>query len=587
MNRGAYLIPRLVILTLIAIAVWLGKDPLIRFAIVHHIQHLTGAKVEIGQLRSTLGSGRLFVKELKITDPRDPMTNFLQADLALLNLDFGQLSHQNLVIEDGQVNGLVFHAPRTESGSLVPSRLPIENRSDSFAPNDCEEHLQRLGQRWLEHVQPLPSTDEVLPFETLNLSNEMRQRWQQQVAVYSERIKSLQPQLDQLRKSLESEYQNPLRDLVRYEQAATDLQQLEQQAIELRSELNKELLQLTQEKQQLHAAKSRDDSLLQHQSRTNDFDSNLISELLLYRAQSKLVGEVVDLISWFRNTLPDPRELANYQQQLHGSRGGVDVEFPGVVLPPELLVKRLTLEGEGRFANQHLNFVGTAFDLSTQPHRHPVPANFELRAQGKQHLIVKCEIDRRTGSPTDKFQLQCPDIELPPQTLGHLNSLLVSLGPNSRINADIEILVDGDQLSGTLLFNYSNVALHVDKLNELAGGAETALHINKDLLQINDFKTTTKLRGSLEKYAFDLQSDLGSQFAATVDRVVIGHFQQQTAQQQTRLNEILAAEIQNLEQVVEPALEKLASKLQQDVKRIADLKATLDAPLNQAWPKIR
>ena len=54
MTRWKYLIPRLIILSLIALAVWVGSDPLIRRVLVNNLESATGAKVEIGHLRTSV-----------------------------------------------------------------------------------------------------------------------------------------------------------------------------------------------------------------------------------------------------------------------------------------------------------------------------------------------------------------------------------------------------------------------------------------------------------------------------------------------------------------------------------------------------
>ena len=261
--------------------------------------------------------------------------------------------------------------------------------------------------------------------------------------------------------------------------------------------------------------------------------------------------------------------------------------FRGVTPQPNFLIQELELEGEGRFANQHLNFAGTAFNLSTQPHLLIEPASFELRAQGNQHMIVKCQIDRRSEQPVDTLHIQCPDFEIDSQSLGNANSLLVSMGPASRIQAEIEIKIAGEELTGTMIFRHSNVSLHVDTLNDLAGGADTALRINQELMKFNRFQTKVTLAGPLDQYRFQFESDLGAMFTSSADQVVINEFEQRTQQQRSRLEQFLAAEVKNLEQSVSIELDELAQELDQDTMLIAELMESIDDPKNRHLPEIR
>jgi uncharacterized protein (TIGR03545 family) len=86
--------------------------------LVHQTQALTGAKSEFGQVRSALPSGKLFLKDVRIADPQEPMKNLLQADMAYVQLKLEPLLWRRFVIENGQANQLMFGAPRTESGAL-------------------------------------------------------------------------------------------------------------------------------------------------------------------------------------------------------------------------------------------------------------------------------------------------------------------------------------------------------------------------------------------------------------------------------------------------------------------------------------
>ncbi len=65
MSRWTYLIPRIVILSLILAAIWLGRDPLIQRLLIREAQNITGAQVEIAQVQSSLSNGKLFFKDLK------------------------------------------------------------------------------------------------------------------------------------------------------------------------------------------------------------------------------------------------------------------------------------------------------------------------------------------------------------------------------------------------------------------------------------------------------------------------------------------------------------------------------------------
>ena len=64
MFRLSSLVTRLAILLLMAAALWIGRDPLIQVAITKVMESAIGAKVDIGQIRTTLSDNKIFVKLL-------------------------------------------------------------------------------------------------------------------------------------------------------------------------------------------------------------------------------------------------------------------------------------------------------------------------------------------------------------------------------------------------------------------------------------------------------------------------------------------------------------------------------------------
>ena len=133
MSRWTYLIPRIIILILILTAIWLGRDSLIQKLLIREAQNITGAQVEIAQIHSSISNNKLFFKDLKIADPRNPMKNLVQADMAYVQVDPEHLLRRRLVIKQGRTSELIFGAPRTASGALpeVPSNSNIASTNSS------------------------------------------------------------------------------------------------------------------------------------------------------------------------------------------------------------------------------------------------------------------------------------------------------------------------------------------------------------------------------------------------------------------------------------------------------------------------
>ena len=124
-------------------------------------------------------------------------------------------------------------------------------------------------------------------------------------------------------------------------------------------------------------------------------------------------------------------------------------------------------------------------------------------------------------------------------------------------------------------------------MNPVAGGEDTALRLNQDLIQVNKFKTIVELSGSLDDYEFEVASDLGSKFSATVDRVVVEGVERKLQLQKNRLETILSAEISRLEQTVAPEVERLSTLVRKDALLMAEISESLESADDNRWPKIR
>jgi len=579
MTRWTYLIPRLIILSLIALAVWIGSDPLIRRVLVNNLESATGAKVEIGHLKTSLNKRQLFLEDLVIANPRDPMMNLVQADMAYVELDTKSLLNGQVVIERGQTSQAVFGAPRTNSGALEPPpQAPVE--SQTWEPKTFEP-VEQIGLRWLDQL-PIKTQPTTTPQVTAiaTTAAQMNQFWTRELTNQQSNIAALKSRTVELKRLVTPDSINPLRQK-RFDSEFVHTEITS--ASTLIAERIHELKQtLEGHRATLRAAYDQDVQKTQVSKTVSEFDGDSITQLLLSKAEERNINEIIGWFHWFRKTMPDPRV-----DFLPKSKRGLDLKIKLPNKKPDLLIKSIDIEGEGRFANRHTKFAGTAFNLTPQPELHDQPASFELRAQGDQHVHVKCILDRRGKESLDSLDIACPDLEVPDaQLLGEPQSMQVTMGPHSRIQADIKIHAVDDQLFGEIIFRHTNVSLHVDTLNSLAGGEDAALKINQGLAGLNRFETRVLLSGSFGDYQYDLKSDLGDRFSQAVSAVLSEKEQSVLAAQRKTLDRLLKTQLQELNNQIGPQLLQLEALLQEEVTEIADLRNLLPKS-DSRLPKIR
>ena len=571
MTRWTYIIPRLIILGLIVLAIWAGSDPLIRRVIVKNLENSTGAKVEIGHLRTSFNKRQLFIEDLSIANPRDPMRNLFQGDMAYIELDTASLINGSVVIERGQTSQALFGAPRTNSGALNDTELP-PSEYESWKPKTFEP-VERIGLRWLDQLPVRNETELTVESTAIGAAADgLEQFWTQELNDQRSNVQAVKARTAELKRLVSRDSSNPLRT------KKTDSNFVHAEISTASNLIAERILELKQtlqtQRTALQTAHLQDIQKIKANNHVSQFDGDAITQVLLSKAEENNINEIIGCFDRFRKTIPDPRV-----DFLPKSKRGLDLKIPLADKLPGLLIKSIDIEGEGRFANHHTKFAGTAYNLSSHPHLHDQPASFELRAQGDQHVIVKCVLDRRSEQSVDSLSIICPDLEIrESQLLGEPNSIQVTMGPRSRIQAEIEIHAIDNQLSGEIIFRRSNVSLHLDKLNSLAGGEDAALKINQGLLGLSQFESKVQISGTFEDYNYVLKSDLGTRFSNAVSQELNSREQLATEARKKLLNRLLEIQLQKLDNEIGPQLIQLENSLKDEVVEIADLRNLLPKP---------
>lgn len=577
MIRWSYLAPRLIILALILLAFWISADPLLKYAIVKSTESVTGSKVEVGQVKSSLLKGKVFIKDLAISDPRNPMKNLVQADVAYLQLDPRRLLHRELVIEHGHSTKVVFGSPRTESGKL-PNREYSLKELESWLPATIKDDARRASQNWIDKLETSVTSQAEKHFEFLKVSKRLQEKWPKLFDQQRSKITAMQTRLGDLKRKIETPLQNPLRDMDKLADAIQEVNQLNKMLVEAKQQMVKLVESANEDLDKVTEAKKRDAEKIEHYV-VSTIDADTFSSVLLGQEQSDRLQEVLNWVQWFRHSIPDPE--TDFYPARHR---GTDIAFQGQKQNPRFLIKTLELDGQGTLSGQHLDFSGVAKNLTTQPQLHDQPATFELRAQGQHHLLVNCTLDRRNDVWSDQMQIKCSDLDMPEQTLGDGESMVVLLRP-SQMQVDVDIQISGDELSGQLTFHHSNCSLYVNKLDDYAGGNDMRLRMNQELAQVQQFSTYATLGGTLEQPSIKFSSDLGGKFAATMNRILKGQAEEKVAGVQRKLNQRFQSEIQNLNQMLRSNFAEIAQRLEGETTIVSDLINNIPEP--DTWPRIR
>lgn len=494
------------------LALWISSDSLTRMAILESIQNRTGGDVAIDQIRCSLGNQKLYLQEIVIADPDAEDRNLVQADMAYLEFDAAALWFRKFVVTSGQTSRLMFGTPRApeEHKNNIDTQvtaLPFVNVAST--PTD------QIGRDWLDNLE-LPSDDSIsiASLQLTQTSERIAEFWKTELRDMASAVAEMKNDTAHLDRIAQSELNNdnPLRSrwqgnsYIRLDTMASQTQRVAKRL----SDLN---LHYTQHLAQLTAAEKADAETLSQSNASFKLDGNKISQLLLADIHKEIVVQSMSMFNWFQNSRPE------FDSDLYArNQRGVNIALKGVKQTPNFVIKQIEINGQGRLLDQHINFSGHAQNVSTEPHLLDEPASFELRAQGKHHVVVACTLDRSGDTPLDKFQIACPGLDLGERLLGNEKSLAVTLGPSNKVSMQIDLRSSVEGVTGSIKLRFTNVALHVDKLNDMAGGRVAALQMNQAVTTIRDFESTIKLNGTSTQIEFTTESDLGKQFAVSVNQ---------------------------------------------------------------------
>ena len=566
MSRWSYLPSRLVILGLIFVALWASADPISQMMVVRSIENRTGGKVEVAQLRLSLGNQKLYLKDLVLSDPEHASRNLLQADMAYLDFDASALWHRQLVVTNGQTSRLMFGTPRSSGQSEMLSPADKENETSRGVTSSTEE----LGQTWIDNlVLPNNKLSKITELQTTQANKQIVAAWGQrlqQMAKTVVDIKKLTAELNQLAVEDQSA-NNPLRrkwqgaSSSRLQEMETQNRSIAVQMESLREQLRKDVAAI----EQAHVA---DVQKVTSSITALELDGEQLSDLLLEELHAGFVNQSVELFQWFRKVRPEiSNDFAAKRQR------GVDIPIQGSLARPDFWVKKIEINGEGRLLGQHFDFSGDAYNLSTEPELLDEPATFEIHAQGKQHAAIFCKLDRTQAEPIDSVKITCPELSLGERSLGHENSIQLTLGDSNKVFAEVDLKSVGEQVSGTIKLRYSNIALHVDSLNDFAGGRVAALQMNEGVAAIDNFESVITISGDQNKIVFESQSNLGKRFATAMNSTL----KQRTGNTiQQQLDELLVLKKQIVDQLqsqVENQLEQLQAAISNNQTQIAKLES--------------
>lgn len=520
MKRFRNLVTRLVIVGLLVLAIWIAREPIAKQVLTRQAENYVGAKVEIGQLGINSGDDSIHLGGLEITDPRSPEDNLFQAEVGRLSLDRGRLAWRQLSIPHARFSEVKIGVPRSGSGALPNVDYSRSNDEEvlptSFAEPDGNP-LAALSQKFRDSLTVDLTQMLALPdFEANDLFGQLDTKWNQQFKAESELLSAIEVKLTGIEKKLDrsNTNPNPLREFKETVPAGELLKECRSSLSELSGHYSSLQESANLDRETLSSAQIRDRQQVLSSTAVQQFDGQLLNELLVGPLQDQLAKESLKWFRQFQEAVP------NASTDFRSIKRGREVLFGETPRPP-LVIQECDVDGEGLFGNQRFKFAGKIHNFSSHPHLSLDPVSFKLYAQGASQIQINGIVDRRGAAEafSDQIELVASGIEQPSMLLGDAGSLEVTMAGGSQLHVAAKISGTGSEIDGQIEFTFDNVALHLDHVTETAGGKEFAARVNESLSSMRSFKVTSTIGGTMSQPVTSCVSSIGPHVANAFETV--------------------------------------------------------------------
>ena len=550
MIRWSYVIPRLVMAVGICLIIGFGLNPAVHYTLVFWGQSATSAKVEIGDVDASLLGTRVCLRDLRIADPRRPMKNLIQAEEVSLDLEANALLRQRFIVQEGIISGLRIDTERRTSGKLDSAGHGNWNLSAGNLPELSLEWLDQLGGVLQGRME-----EEIGQLESVQLANDLVQRWPAEYEQLEERIELLKARIDRIRVLFGAGTGDLLQNINAYRDALGELEAVQEELVALGTQIDGLPRRALQDRDAVVAAGQRDALYIRQRVETFSVDAQSLSQYLLERELRDRVTALANWIGWAR------RNLAATDDSIEPARGrGLDVVFAGARRYPDFLVCRLAIDGEAEIGRENFHFLGMVSGLTHQPKVHGEPAVVQVALTGPATVRMEVVVDRTGDTPHDRFVINCPNLKIPERQIGREEQFAVTVSPGS-VHVWMSVDLTGDELSGQFLLKQDSVELRPQIAEQSAAG-HLAADLEAVLGKVQSLEIAADLNGTLDDPRWQFQSNLGPQLAEGLNSAV----RRQLEDRRDQLAQLAASridqELARLEDLVHAGQDAAIAKLE-------------------------
>lgn len=503
--RWTYLIPRLLIVAMVWAFFAFGMDPILRYTAVTSLQSLTGAKVDIADVRTRFFPPTLSIQNVALASARKPGKNLVQFDEMHFRLEPSSLSRRRFVVEDGHLTGVQFDTDRTDDGQLEYVEEPVDEE-----PSWISEKLTELGNDWLNNLtEQVKSELDPNTLETYRLGRETYSKWDGRFDDMSARAKELEPRVKQLKVRFENAKKgDTLEQIEQYLAVSQEAELLIREAQEFQVEIKGIVPEVRNDFRLLNESRERDQEKIRNKLALLKPDGRRITQALLGKPMYRQLQQI---LTWVEAAREYQSELG---KQVKPPRNvGRDFEFAIRNPAPDFLLKRLTLSGKMSIQGEEVPFDATLTDVTEDPKLHQKPCVMQLTADGSRPLNLRITYDATGDEPISEMIADYADSNPMPLLAGKPQETSLT-GTMSDLSWRTHLRLVKNEIEGTIDLDSQLGNLRFDAPENVR--TEIVQAANEALSSLSVLNARVVLGGTLRDPSIELESDVGEQISEGV-----------------------------------------------------------------------
>lgn len=503
-------------------------------------------QLDIGSLSTSLFTPSASINKLELANRDNLMENALEIASIKFRLDGKRIFYKKIIIEEMAVEGIAFNKPRKTPAKAYKAPKQEQEKADKQAGKaDKKPAAVSLTGR-LNFNSP----EDILKSEKLNTLEQaetakkeieaLKTKWQERIK--TELDTAFLDQIKQKVKSLEDKVKNlsgglsaltVIPSIVKEGREIKKDIQLEIQKIRgLKKEMGKDIQQAQTLLANLQAMPGKDFERLKNKYSLDTKGGVKLLGLLLGGQLKEKLDKAWYYYERLSPYLGKIDAAKSGEAETKPARGeGQFIKFKEPTPYPDFLIKHAKLS----MNIFDTSIAGELKDLSDNQRVYGKPAVLSFRARQNDkfdQFNLHVKLDRTQAESHDTFELNIKSLKLANVKAG--DEVEVKTGVMD-IQSRLEI-VNGKNLSGEVNINLASLDLSLSQKQE----SEMTRLISQALSAVNQFYVKAKIKGTVENYSIDIETDL--------DKIIAG-----------ASKKMLAQKIKNFESQLKSAIDSATS----------------------------